>query len=429
MNKNRLFWKVIPCLLLLLQACQSYLTIEPENRKVSEGYFDTAQRVEQAVIGAYVDLRRALVANHAWLMYGEVRAGDLQVTGTHGGEVGAQRLNSDNLQVRQLSDWGYFYDVIGSANYVLELLQKSEAETLTAYYRNLFRGEALALKSFAYFYLARVWGDIPSVEQGNVGQRLGSEEAASLAADYAREAVGLLPWILLNEDEIESAALTRVRFNKTAATLLLAQTELWRGRNSDAYTAITQLYADQATGNWSSFGVSMGTDTRSSISTTPLSNQLVYIPLARLNELFPTGDTRRSRLFTVSQDRASLIVSDQTVLPLLKLEEIDLVMAEAAWRNGRLEEAIEFLVKVSAGATEDYSELTESEFADALLLERQRLLIGTGQRFFDLMRFGQVTRHVPALTESGVAQGASYWPLSPRSISDNQWNQRSYWAQ
>jgi len=150
--------------------------------------------------------------------------------------------------------------------------------------------------------------------------------------------------------------------------------------------------------------------------------------LARLNEVFTADDTRRSRLFTISQDRAGLTVSDQTLLPLLKLEEIDLLMAEAAWRSGRLEEAIDFLVKVSTGAVEDYSQLTEDEFADALLLERQRLLIGTGQRFFDLMRFGQVSRHIPSLSESDVAQSAVYWPLSPRSMSDNHINQRSYWA-
>lgn len=428
MNKNRFFWKAIPCLLLLLPGCESYLTLDPENRKVTEGYYDSAQRVEQALIGAYVDLRRALVASHAWLMYGEVRAGDLQVNASPTSEVMAQKLNSDNFQVQQLSDWGYFYDVIGSANYVLDLLQTHESETLTTYYRDLFRGEALALKSMAYFYLARVWGEIPSGEPGKSGQLLKSEEAVSLAADFAREAAGLLPWILLNEDEIQSTALTRIRFNKTAATLLLAQTELWQGRSSEAYSAMAQLYSDQAAGNLSAFGLSMGTDTRTTISTTPLSNQLVYMTLARLNELFPANDTRRSRLFTISQDRAGLTVSDQTLLPLLKLEEIDLLMAEAAWRSGRLEEAIDFLVKVSAGAVEDYSQLTEDEFADALLLERQRLLIGTGQRFFDLIRFGRVSRHIPSLSESDVAQGAVYWPLSPRSMSDNHINQRSYWA-
>jgi len=238
MNKNRFFWKAIPCLLLLLPGCESYLTLDPENRKVTEGYYDSAQRVEQALIGAYVDLRRALVASHAWLMYGEVRAGDLQVNASPTSEVMAQKLNSDNFQVQQLSDWGYFYDVIGSANYVLDLLQTHESETLTTYYRDLFRGEALALKSMAYFYLARVWGEIPSGEPGKSGQLLQSEEAVSLAADFAREAAGLLPWILLNEDEIQSTALTRIRFNKTAATLLLAQTELWQGRSSEAYSAV-----------------------------------------------------------------------------------------------------------------------------------------------------------------------------------------------
>jgi hypothetical protein len=47
---------LIIVLLLNLSACKDSLTIEPDNRTVAEGYYDSAQKIEQAVIGGYVDL-------------------------------------------------------------------------------------------------------------------------------------------------------------------------------------------------------------------------------------------------------------------------------------------------------------------------------------------------------------------------------------
>lgn len=418
---------MLPALVLGLCSCEQYLTVTPDDRTVADGYFNTPQRVEQAVVGGYVDLRRALVANHAWLMYGDVRAGDLVAATDFSPLVAAQQLADRHFDLQKVTDWRYFYDVIESADEVLGIVETANAETLTDYQRNLYRGEALALKSIAYFYLTRIWGEIPSAEKGSLGQKLSNTAALEQAAAFARQSVELLPWMLLNDDGIESVVLSTIRFNKTSATLLLAQLELTRGKGTDAYTALSRLFVDEATDRRHGFAISMGEDRRTTISRTPLSGTLVHAPLATLNRIYPDGDPRRTRLFTVAQNRGTLIVRDQTQLPLLKLEELDLLSAEAAWRSGRMEEARQALVRVAAGAVENYAEVAEADFGDAVLKERQRLLIGTGQRFFDLMRFEQVSRHVP-LSAADVAGGAAYWPLSAESISGNSLAQNSYWA-
>ncbi|WP_166444537.1 RagB/SusD family nutrient uptake outer membrane protein [Dyadobacter bucti] len=418
--------RLIPIVVLLLSSCSDFLTVTPDNRTEEEGYYDSPQRVEQAVTGVYTDLRRALLHNYSWLMYGEARAGDLVVDVDYLSYVTAQNLKANQYDLVQLTDWGYFYDVIKSANDVLDIVGKSDDEVLSEYQRNLYKGEALALKSTAYFYLTRIWGDIPSAEAADFGQKITGAAVIERAVAYAAEARGLLPWVLLNNDGIESASLTAIRFNKTAATLLLAQEELWRGKGAEALTALQGLSADGA--SLSGLGLSLGKDRRTEIPTLPLSAAMVSMPLARLNAIYPEGDQRRAALFTISATQATLIVRDQTMLELLKLSEINLLQAEAAWRSGKLTEARQFLITAAQGATEDYTGLTEQTFADALLLERQRLLVGTGQRFFDLVRFGKVTRFIPALSEAAVQNGAAYWPLSARSISGNSLSQNSYWA-
>ncbi|MBX3252695.1 MAG: RagB/SusD family nutrient uptake outer membrane protein [Chitinophagaceae bacterium] len=424
-------WKFIPIAsVILLFSCSKSLTVDQENRTVEEGYYNSAQRIQQAVIGGYADLRRALLANYAWMMYGEARAGDLSVTVPYQEMVLNQELTADNRYVTQLTDWGYFYDVIKDANDVLDIIAAADEEALSAYQRNLFKGEALALKSITYFYLARIWGAVPSAEKNNFGNRLSSEEAITQAAAWAAEAKALLPWILLNDDGIESAALTAVRFNKTAVTLLLAQEQLWLDKGQNAYDLLGNSFTAATADSLSGFGLSNGKDRRTDIPETPLNGSVVRMPLDRLNAIYPTGDARRGTMFNISasENMATLIVKDATVLELLPQREINLLFAEAAWRSGHLDAAKEYLTGAAAGATEDYSTLTEETFGAALLLERQRLLVGTGQRFFDLIRFDEVSSYIPAFTEADVEKGAAYWPLSANSIKGNSWSQNDFWS-
>jgi hypothetical protein len=424
------FWKLIPVVLLvILSSCKDSLTIDLENRSVADGYYDSPQKIEQAVIGGYVDLRRALLANYGWLMYGEARTGDLTVAVNYQQAVATQKLTADNRSVKELTDWGYFYDVIKDANDVLDIIDKADADVLNTYQRNLFKGEALALKSAAYFYLARIWGEVPSAEKNDFGKRLTNKECVTKAATWAAQARGLVPWILINDDGIESLALTEVRFNKTAVTSLFVQEQLWVGESQNAYDLLNNTITAATADSLSGFGLSKGVDRRTEIPQAPLAANMISISLERLNAIYPTGDARRASMFDIEagDNKATLIVKSEDMLELLPVREVNLLFAEAAWRSGRLSEAKTYLVKAAAGATEDYSTLSAATFADALLTERRRMLIGTGQRVFDLIRFGKVSTYIPEFTAADVQNGAAYWPLSASSIKGNSLSQNSYW--
>lgn len=422
---------IVAALLLTLSSCGDYLTIdELDNTTVAKGYYHSSQRVEQAVIGIYVDVRKALMANYAWLMYGEARAGDLFVEADFQDAVASQRLTANNVHVIRLTDWEYFYDAIKDANDLLAIIDNIDGGILTTYEYNLFKGEALALKSMAYFYLGRIWGNIPSAETDDFGKPMDGTAAIARAAAWAREAKDLLPWMLINDDGIESEALTAVRFNKTAATLLLAQEELWLGNAPVAYQLLSATVGDDTADSLSGFGLSLGEDRRMELPDEPLGGNAVHISLDRLDAIYPEGDARRTRMFNISAEGnvASLVFEASDRLNLLDVSEIPLLLAEAAWRSGNLSEAKAHLTTAAAGATEDYSELDADTFGDALLLERQRILMGQGQRLFDLMRFGKVSNHLPAFTEDDVQKGAAYWPLSQRSIRTNAWTQNDFWS-
>lgn len=428
--KHVKWWSLSALLVFAFSSCEDYLTIEDvENRTIATGYYDSPQKLEQAVIGVYVDMRRALVNSHAWLMYGEGRAGDLTLEVDFMDEVSAQRLTNGSLQVRQLTDWGYFYDAIQDANYLLEKLDAAKGEILSSYQYNLYRGETLALKSMAYFYLTRIWGAVPSAELSDRGKLLAQQEVLTRCVQWAAEAKSLLPRLLLNDDGIVSRALTEVRFNKTAISLLLAQEQLWLGKGQEAYNGLKDVFDGQSTDSLSNFGLSLGKDSNPDITQQPYTGNSISISKEKLEAIYPIGDTRRS-MFTIpaSGTTASLIIAKQDILMMYSTKEINLLMAEAAWRTGQLEAAKSYLTTAATGATENYAQLTASTFADALLRERQRMLMGSGQRFFDLIRFDKIRQFLPFYTEGDLAQGAAYWPLSAQSIRTNGLEQNEYWS-
>lgn len=424
-------FRLMPVMMLMMlwSSCKESLTIQPDNRTVADGYYDSAQKIEQAVIGGYVDLRRALLVNHAFLMYGEARVGDLQVVADQQKFVLDQQLMADQRYVKQLSDWGYFYDVIRDANDLLDIIKNANSDLLNNYQRNLYKGEALALKSMAYFYVARIWSVVPSAETNDFGKLMSNQEAVTLASRFATEAKAYLPWLLLNDDGIESQAITAVRFNKTAITSLLAQEQLWLGKGQEAYTTLTTTFTTATVDSLSNFGLSLGADRRIVLPTAPLASSIVSIPLERFNTIYPSGDGRRTSMYNISAstNKATLILKDASILELLPQREIGLLTAEAAWRSSRFNDAKTQLLKAAAGATENYANLTEASFAEALLSERRRMLMGTGQRMFDLIRFDKVGSAIPAFTAIDLQMGAAYWPLSASSIRGNSLNQNSYW--
>jgi hypothetical protein len=428
MNRIAIYIFSYICLTALL-SCNSFLTIEdPEDRTIPEGYFITSQKVEQAVIGVYVDFRRALLENRAWLVYGEVRAGDIILNEDYGNFVLEQNLKAANKELTRLTDWEYFYDVLNNANWVLNLVDETKKDVLSDYEYQLFKGEALALKSLAYFYLYRIWGSVPSAEKTNFGKVLPKEDVINLSIDFAQQAAQLLPRILLNIDGIESLELTRYRMNSSAIKIILAEQYLWIGNHNEAYAILSELQADLLKDKWASFGFSLGEDARTNLPQTLFDRNRVVISIEKLDEIYPEGDTRR-KFFDISKESGTgrLLDNCQNLTKLITLNDYYLLLSEAAWRTERFAEAKTVLSEVANGATEDYLEIESSEFKQSLLNERRRLLIGSGVRFFDLVRFNEVAVHIPQFSQQDISDGAVYWPLSEKSLKDNSMTQFPYW--
>jgi hypothetical protein len=152
-----------------------------------------------------------------------------------------QEFNDNELTTANpfvLGLWSDMYTVIYKANAILEGLEGSTK--ITEALRKQLTGEAKFVRSFAYFYLTNLYGDVPlitatnyktNVEQG----RNTRNEVYQLIITDLKDAQALLSADYSYSQE------ERVRANQSAATTLLARTYLYTSDWINAETEATKV--------------------------------------------------------------------------------------------------------------------------------------------------------------------------------------------
>jgi len=159
-------------------SCNKVLEV-PSTRLVGEiNMWNTIADVRAGLMGVYGLERAALCDNDCYWLYGDLRGiqgrgGDFRSTE----RLDLQAISENNLTatypvVEALSNWRRFYAVINAANVFLEnapkVLQR-DPHYLPADLK-LDIAHARLLRAFTYFYLVRLWGDVPLILSSHDGQ-------------------------------------------------------------------------------------------------------------------------------------------------------------------------------------------------------------------------------------------------------------------
>ena len=220
----------------LLAGCNDMLTETPDAVLTAETFFRTPADADAAMVGVYAplltapgfyrDLWMALEAAPDQGMIGpseqnaQVRAtGTLQWTSTH---------------PRVTTPWTPLYQVVTRANLVIDKvpqIQMPAARTAQVV------GEAKFLRALAYFYLVRLYGDVPLLtdpnQPGATAARAPKAEVYGQIIEDAQAAARDLP---INRDAGNIGRATR-----GAALALLADVHLTRGEWEAASTRAKQV--------------------------------------------------------------------------------------------------------------------------------------------------------------------------------------------
>lgn len=202
---NRILTRAVLLLLFFgvgFFSCNKDLDVAPTHFVPINQMWKTKNDARSALFATYGLMRAALADNNAYLAYGELRAGDF--SGISNSDLNAavtSNLNATSTTLESWKSWRRFYAVIAQANLC--------TEKLAVVHENDFRytDDELALdlanvrflRALAYFYLVRIWGDVPLVTSASEGgflpvQRVDKQRILDYALQETEAVADHLPW-------------------------------------------------------------------------------------------------------------------------------------------------------------------------------------------------------------------------------------------
>ncbi|CAL1519708.1 RagB/SusD family nutrient uptake outer membrane protein [Chitinophaga sp. MM2321] len=474
-------------------SCKKMLDIPSHRALTEENMWQNKNDALAGLSACYALMRAAMANENAHWVYGDMRGGDFQ--STKRGDLQAvveSNLNASFTTMNEWRDWRRFYAAIAQCNLTIARLPLV-TERDYRYSPNdmrLDRAQAMYIRSFLYYYIVRIWGDVPLVTLPTDGDakaipREKWQKVLDFAATDAQNCIEGLPWKYngqspeqqgqyrgQGEDHHRSIAAT-----KGMAYTLLAHIYHWKEDyakaleyadiviNNQSQTSYTFATLDELTrlgGGFRGrtydniFQVDLNFD-HAEISTTgqledwtlrepfiPKRESEIYVPKDSVLKIYGEAHEQRPDYFFTKMEEAYPVFYkmkqiDNTVQnPVLKLyssciivfryEELYLLRAEAKARLGMANAADDLNQVRSRRALKNLNvAITGQGLLDAILLERRRELIGEGWYWYDLVHFKKIPQYT-RLTAADVSNGAAYWPLSQAALSNNKsLVQNSFW--
>lgn len=253
--KNRIYGNMLmPLFLIVLLAssCKKMLDVDSTRVVNEENMWVNMEDSRAALIGVYGLVRAALADYNAYWIYGDVRAGDFVApTRQDLKAIIGNQLTASYPAIEAMSNWRRWYAVINAANVFLERVHevKENDERYTDNNMTVDIAQVRFLRAFAYFYMVRIWGDVPLIISSHDGEfqnkaRDDQDKVLTWAEQEMLAAAADLPYLYSLGDEQQlgdyynetagrwSGALAR----KLTAYAFLAHLAAWQGNYPDVAT-------------------------------------------------------------------------------------------------------------------------------------------------------------------------------------------------
>lgn len=242
---------IISLIFISLSGCEKQLDVSSGEFAREELQWESISDTRSSLMGLYGLLRSAMVNNNAHWMYGEMRGGDFvaykrsDLKAIHNHE-----LRDSYPLIQNLTNWRRFYSVINAASLFIErapeVFEKDSRYTETNLNQDI--AQARVIRAFVYFYMVRIWGDVPllskSFDNGTFVERPRTPQNTVLtfAESEILSSIEHLPFLYGVQPQQyygEHASFwNKVLINKLAAYAVLAHLSAWQGKylNVDVYT-------------------------------------------------------------------------------------------------------------------------------------------------------------------------------------------------
>lgn len=257
MKKTTCFRLRFLSLLLLLGTaclwggCKKYLDVQSSRLTKEEDFWNSIEDTRSSLFGTYGLLRAAMVNNNGYWLVGDVRLGDFRGTG----RLDIKAIRNNNLRfntpvIQELANWRRFYAVIDNANLFIEnahkVLEQDPRYTKANYKVDM--AQARVLRAFTYFYMVRIWGDVPLITLSQDGSfvkraRTSQDKVLQFASNEILSVIDQLPYKYGSKKDpvyagdyydADEARWAGVLINKLSAYAILAHIAAWQENYIDA---------------------------------------------------------------------------------------------------------------------------------------------------------------------------------------------------
>ncbi|MDR7209453.1 RagB/SusD family nutrient uptake outer membrane protein [Flavobacterium piscis] len=424
-------------------SCDDYLDLRPEDGIVREEFWKTKEDIQAAVIGIYSSLLKRPPAaqiptngtdyniSEYLFMYGEIRADMISPAGNV--TLDQRDITTSNiLSSNDLTSWAAFYRVINYCNTVIELAPavRDKDPTLTQTQLNNYLSEALAIRAYLYFTLARTFKDVPlklnATLSDNDNFQLAKTPQNEIFEQVIKDLALAEGYAVVDYGNTPS---NKGRITVYAINAMQADVYLWMDKYTEALTAADKVIGSgkfqliPASNSWFSRVFAEGNTTESIFEfqyTTQNLNpfydmffqrpEFIASPVV-LEDVFGVDfvdplnrDVRGERCALVAgtneiykftglniEERKTLQESD-THWFVYRYSDVLLLKAEALTQLERGEEAVAIIENIRTTrkaislTSQTVNPASKSEVTDYLLAERAREFAFEGKRWFDVLR-------------------------------------------
>ena len=177
---------ILALLLLPIMSCQDFLEEDPKGQLAGTELLSTQQGLESALAGTYKPLQFTWISGFNTAALNAVLMGSDDMT-THpaSNKQGLRDfdvfIHSDQND-RMPMIWNGCYRSIQNANAIIENFQEATGDPAVI---NQVGGEAHFLRAFSYYWLTRLWGEIPIIRSSSYSDEILTITKSSVSEVYA----------------------------------------------------------------------------------------------------------------------------------------------------------------------------------------------------------------------------------------------------
>lgn len=433
--------------LCIIGGCKKFVDVEiPPNQLIAANVFNSDQTAIAAFSGIYSEMSDIGYSLDAEVPIAlSLGSGELKYAGNIDRYVQFETnaIQADNLTVTDA--WTRIYKTIYNVNAALDGLNK--AQNMTAEVKQQLIGEAKFLRSFCYFYLINLFGDVPLIigTDYEINRKQARTEIAAIYSKIVEDLQDAIESLTENSSDNE-----RLRPNRFSAIALLARVflylERWEeashwssfiidSKQFDLFNIEETFLKESKETIWQLMPVMPTYNTNLGRLLVPTSKTSIptYYFSSEFLEAFEHGDKRKDnwidKVTIADQEyhypykyKVQIGSTISECLIIFRLGEQYLIRSEARAHLGDLNGAIEDLniVRTRADLNNYAKELQLNKVLAAIEKERQsELFMEWGHRWFDLKRTERIDDVLGVLEAKSWQAMDALWPIPILQLEAN----------